>query len=294
VRFFQGLTVGFSACLLFAALLLIGPALAAHQTLLNYNFAFNEIQTLDTAELARQLAPDNLPGNLRAYSPVINSTIRDLRPWIDSQTRLAVGSTYDFLSGNSPELDFTIKAEIVRQTLVKNFETAFKAAPPAGYSGLAIAQQQQLLNQYEQQLGDLLPQDLNVEINSKTLGSDATQFLDQTKTAYGLGQKGFVALLIVAIILLIAVLVIQRQLMPISRTLGIVFLLTGGLGYGALVLTRNLALNEQMNQDWPAAIQAWLPGLIHDAFAPWGTYALALCISGAALLIASFFLRTDH
>jgi hypothetical protein len=294
LKFWKGVALGLLACLLFTALLLLIPMFCLNSTVLSPGFVSAEIQKLDTTELAKELLPDSLPGDLQPYSSSIDSTIVELRPWIDSQTQMVISSTYDYLSGRTEALNLTVQAEIIRQTLVKNFEAAYKKSPPAQYSRLNASQQQQALGQAEQELSNLLPQNMTIEVSEKTLGPDATQVLQGARSGYSFAKTAYTGLIWAAIVLALLIILLLRELKGISRTLGIVLLLAAGVAYLAFWLIKIYASTASISQDWPKSIQSWVPEVIRNTLSPMGILCLIILIAGAALLTASFFFRSDQ
>ncbi len=292
MKFLQGVALGLLAALLFASLILVPEAVALHNTWLGAEFASQEVAKLDSVQVARELLPSSLPGDLAPYSSAIDTSILELRPWIEAQSRLAVSVAYDYLSGAVPSFSLTIPTGIVQQTLVRNFEAAFLKSPPAGYSRLTAAQQQQLLAQDKQTVQGFIP--ANITLSEKTLGRDITQSLSQLKTAYGFAQKTYVALITISAILVLLLVLVARQGRGITRTLGIVFVLAGGISFVLCALAGNWLLAGLDLSSLPGQFQTWVPQVIDDTLTPGKIAGLAILGLGAISLVGSFLFRPNH
>jgi hypothetical protein len=292
MKFLQGVVLGLLACLLFASLVLLPPAFALRNTWLSAGFASREVARLDSAQATRELLPAKLPGDLEPYSSAIDATILELKPWIDAQSQLIVAAIYDYLSGAAPVFAVTLSTTIVQQTLVRNFDLAFRRSPPPGYSQLTAAQQQQRLTRDEQQVAGFIPD--TIALNEKTLGTDIFQILSQMKVAYGFAQKTFISLIAASAVLVLLIVVAVRRPRTITRTLAVVFILAGGISWGASILLGNWLVGNLDFSQWAAQFQSWGPQLVWDTLAPMGIAGLAILGLGVVSLVCSFFFRPDQ
>jgi hypothetical protein len=290
----KGLALGLTATLLLATLVMLSMAFTLDRTVLQAGFTTREIQKLDSAEVARELLPDSLPGQLEPYSAIIDTTVLDMKPWITSQIGLATTAVYDYLSNKTPSLDVSISIDPVWQDLFKNFDIAYAGSPPPGYSQLSATQQKQRRDQAKQELIDLMPQDVTLNINESNLSGGSAEALDSLKKAYSYTRTAYPALAATAVVLLLTIILILRSWKVTTRTLGIVGLLAGTFGYALFRLMSNLLPRIIDTKDLPSQFQVWVPGLISDVLSPLGIFGLVVLVAGGLLLASSFFFRSDH
>ncbi|MFC1913728.1 hypothetical protein ACFLXF_00420 [Chloroflexota bacterium] len=94
---------------------------------------------------------------------------------------------------------------------------------------------------------------------------------------------GFMALLVLAIIL------VHRNVKGPTRELGITLLIYGVLEFAGVFLARSyMPASLPLPSGMPAALEAWLLGLSADLLAPMQTFSIGVLVAGVVLLIVSF------
>ena len=93
---------------------------------------------------------------------------------------------------------------------------------------------------------------------------------------------GFILLLILGIVL------INRQVKGATRGIGIPFLTCGAVGYISTFIAKYLAETQFRKLDIPAWLQTWLPQFVDDSLTPLEIFSIGLVIAGIALIIVSF------
>jgi hypothetical protein len=120
----KGLTISLLGFLLFLCMSVFGFAFTVNQTILNPTWVVSKMNSLDASSLATdffdlQVSRGELPPEL---GDSLTSTISKLEPTFEEQLGVATHTVYDYLLGESPELDMALT---LRSTLLsKEFITS--------------------------------------------------------------------------------------------------------------------------------------------------------------------------
>lgn len=113
MSFLKGLALAFLSLLLFLSLVLFGQAQTLNMTLLNADFVADQINSLDVSSLVDEFLDDeDFPPEFRAS---LDNSIPAIESWAKEQLIAALDPTYDYLLGNSQELDL---AAILKDTVL--------------------------------------------------------------------------------------------------------------------------------------------------------------------------------
>ena len=113
MSFLKGLALTFLSLLLFLSLVLFGQAQTLNMTLLNADFVADQINSLDISSLVDEFLDDeDFPPEFRAS---LDNSIPAIESWAKEQLTAAIDPTYDYLLGNSQELDL---AAILKDTVL--------------------------------------------------------------------------------------------------------------------------------------------------------------------------------
>ena len=113
MSFLKGLALTFLSLLLFLSLVLFGQAQTLNMTLLNADFVADQIDGLDISSLVDEsLDEEDFPPEFRTS---LDNSIPAIESWAKEQLTAAIDPTYDYLLGNSQELDL---AAILKDTVL--------------------------------------------------------------------------------------------------------------------------------------------------------------------------------
>jgi hypothetical protein len=292
LQILKGLASGLAGFLLFIALPLLGLVYTINSTMLNPQFAVKEITKLDAVEVIREAIADQILSDDELYVSAVDSTLLEIKPWINQQIEYAVNRCYDYMLGKTDTFSISINTEEIKPVIVENVTRAFLQSSPEAYSQLPVAEQDILLADFQQQIDETIPN--NVEISQNEIPQDAWQALQQAKQIIGYIRVTYFALIAFSLILISGIVMIFREPKGILRTLGIIFLIDGVLGLtGYLMLNHFIPLTIPAN-DLPHLLQLWIPGFIKACLSPMELYTIIILATGIILLTISFFIRRNR
>lgn len=287
MKFLKGLALSLFGFLLFLSLTIFGFIFMLNNTLLNPDFVIAELDRLDMSSLAGELFSLEAPQEIPYLNEVIDETIAELEPWMKEEMGTVIYSGYDYLMGRTQSLNLIISTEPVRETLRENLWEAFSASPPPELATLPQPMVEQYFNQfYQQQFGEVIPP--TIEFTESSLPPDTLATLGQVRQTIGYlplvyqGLIGFIVLLVLGIVLL------NRQVKGATRQLGTIFVTYGAFEYAGVLAAKYFADKPLPMPGLPSSLQAWMPQFFYNLMAPLEMFSLGLLIGGVVLLIASF------
>jgi len=286
MKFLKGLALSLLSFLLFLSLSVFGLALTLNYTILNPDFIVSEVDELDISSLAREFLSEEIRQEEPYLAEVLANTITDLEPWIRDQTRTSIYSTYDYLLGKSESLSLVISLEPVKDSLKDNLREAILKSPPPELAGAIPATVELYINEAYQYIDELIP--LRFEFNESSLGPEVLAQLEQARQYIGYFQLGYKLLIGFILLLILGIILINRQVRGATRKLGIIFTTYGAFEYLGIFIIKNLAGTQLTKLDVPAQLQTLLPQLLSDFLAPLEIFSICLMVAGVALIIVSF------
>lgn len=225
MKVLKGLVLSLLSFLLFMSLSVFGIAFTLNSTLLDANFVVSEVDKMDMPAVARGLTDMvQLPPEVQFLKGAIDSAAADFAPSIKEQLKTGINSSYDYFLGKSPRLSLTISLEPLKTGLRDRMRQAFMQSIPAQLSGLPQAQVDQYFNQLYQQITQPITSSL-FKID------ESSAQIRQVKQHFDYFQLGYKALIGFMLLLILGIILINRQVKKITRELGVNFLLYGALGY---------------------------------------------------------------
>ena len=272
--------------LLSLSLFIFGLALTLNYTILNPDFAISELDRLDIPSLTKELLSQQIPQDEPYIAEVTNNTIADLEPWIREQMRAGIYSGYDYMLGKSQSLSLVIPLEPVRDSLKSNLREAILQTPPLELAGAPQAAIELYINEAYLYIDELIPP--RFEFNESLLSPAVLLQLEQVRQGIGYFQTGFGILIGFTLLLILGIILINRQVRSITRELGIIFLAYGAFEYIGILVAKSLAGRQLPQLDIPPPLQAWLPQFFNNLLAPLEIFSIGLLSIGIALIIVSF------
>lgn len=265
-------------------------ALTLNYTILNPDFVIAELDKLDTTSLIKEQLIEQIPQELEPMTGVIETTFVDLEPWLKEQVRNVIYDGYDYFMGRSESLNIVISTEPITESLRDNLWEAIQQSPPPELAGLSPAMVKQYFDQlYEQEISNYIPP--TFEINESLLPPEVMTTLEQVRQGIGYFNIAFKGLIALAILLVIGIILINREVRTSARGIGVTCLVVGALGLVEVVLINPLVNRfvwPQIAQiGMPAQLQAWVPQLLNDILVPLQWYSIGLLIAGIVLIVVS-------
>ncbi len=291
MKFLKGLALSILSMLLFLSVSVFGMAFTVNSTLLNAAFVADEVDRIDVPSLAQELAEayiTQLPPEVAFLKDTAYKFISDKEPWIKEQLRSAIYASYDYFLGKSDNLKIAIPIEPVKQDLRDSLKQAFLKSPPPSLNMLSPAQVEQYFDQFYGQFAAQIPSTITLDEsmlpeNTRLQLLEVKGYISYFQLAYKL-LIGFMALLILGIVL------INRQVKSVTRGLGTTFLTYGAFEYAGIFVARYFIPSLPLPQV-PLSLQLWLTQLISDLTKPLEMFSLGCLIGGAVLIIVSFVYR---
>jgi len=290
MKFLKGLVLSLLSFLLFLSLSISGFAVTLNNTILNPDFVVSELDKLDITSLARDLVSEQLteqiPPEASFMVDVIDETIADLDPWIREELSNAIYSGYDYFLGKSQSLNLVISLEPVKEKLRENAWEALLKSPPPELAMLPQAMWEPLFDQLYEEFAGQIPS--SFEFNESSLPPEVIATLEQVRQAISYSQLSYKVLIGFMLLLILGIILINRQVRGTTRELGTIFLTYGAFQYAGIFVAKHFAGPQLAQLPIPPQLQAWLPQLVSDFLAPLEMFSLGLLIGGVVLLIVSF------
>jgi len=269
-------------------------ALVLRNTILSPDFIASLVDRLDISSLAGEIIAEQISGkippDMSGLVDSVDDVIADIEPWLKEQTGLVAGPVIDYLLGRSQSLNVVISLE----PLVDSLRTAFLKSPPTELAGLTQLQLEQSFNDY---IGGVIPP--TFVIDESTVGPEVPQQiasalaegedgLAQARQYVGYFLLGYKILIGLILLLILGIVLINREVRGATRGLGITFFTCGVITYLGNLAAKHFAGALLTQAAVPAQFQTYLPQLLADFLAPLDMYGIILAAIGAVLLIVSF------
>jgi hypothetical protein len=287
MKFLKGFGLFILSLLLFLSLSVFGLALTINQTFLNPDFVVSQVDKLDITSLAGEMLSEQVPPEAEQFmdemvTEVVDNTLADLEPWMKQQVREATYSIYDYLEGRSQSLSLVISLEPVKESLRDNLREAVLQSPPPELAGLPPAEIEHYLDEYSQQIPSTF------ELDEASIPPEVMAQLEMARQYISYFHLGYNALIGFILLLILGIVLINRQVRGSTRSLGSTFLSCGVLSLAGVLITRYVAASQLVQLDMPVYFQTWIPQLLADTLAPLEIYGIGLLAAGVVLLVVSF------
>ena len=289
----RGFFSGVFCFLLFDVLVLLGLVISVNLTILNPDFVTAELQKLDVYSAVIEQAKTRLPSQQFISPETVDELANELKPWFEEQADKVIRDVYSYLKEDR-ELNVIISLEQVR-VLVKEKvkETALKLLPPE-LEGVPQSQIDAYMSQIYSGIDSVIPS--TFELNAAAVGSQIMAQLQQIKQIIYYINTAYKTLIIVAVLLILLIALAHWwQPKPITRSIGITFILVGVVCILGPLLDYLIvqAINQLVGTSGiMSEFQAKLPQLVADLTAPVRMYGIGFFISGVALIVISILFRS--
>jgi hypothetical protein len=282
-------------------------------TFLNSDFIAAIIDQLDITALvkpivyeqAAQWIPSEMAFLTSYINPGIDDFVADQEPWIKEQLKANAEQIADYLVSLRNSFKITISTapviDSLRNTLLENINEL----PIPQLTGIPTELIEAVFNEYFNEFSQVIPS--SIEINETIIGEETQQEIgtfiieteDDLKEIRGYindFQLWYTFLIVFILLLAIGIILIFRNVKGPTRTLGIVFLITGSFELLSLMLVKN-TINErlvELSQDIPAQLQQWLLQLINNVSTPLQILSIGFIVGGIVLIVVSIIYKSRH
>lgn len=283
-------------------------AMTLRKTVLTRDFVFSLVDTIDVSSLVSPVIRENLEKPLSGASTeipidrdklvrLLEDTIDELEPWIKGQVSAAANPILDYLFGQRESFSVVIPLEPVKKNLKDKLWQALLESPPPELAALPQSELKPHFDEFFTELTAGIPATL--ELNQSHLGTEipvqiaealsgAEKGLEQARQYVGYFQLGYKALIGFMVLLVLGIILINRQVKSITRNLGITFLTYGAVEYTGIIIAKYNIRTSLTLSELPTSLQTWLPQFLDNLLAPLGMFSLGLLIGGVVLIIVSF------
>jgi len=319
----KGFGLGILSFLLFLSLSVFGIAFMLNSTLLNPDFVTSEVDKIDVSalviEMAEEQIGEQLPEEAFFLKEALYGVVSDQEPWLKEQLNAAIYTGYDFFLGKSERLDMIISLEPLKENLRDSLKEAFLQSLPATLSdlppelsglfpeladlppelsdlplsdlspelaGLLTDITDQLFDQYYQEFAGQIPSEFAFDESS--IPPEVMEQMLLARQYIGYFQTGYYYLIGFMVLLVLGIILINRNVRGTTRSLGIALLIYGALEFAGVYVARNFMPASLPLPDILSSLQMWLMGLFGDLLAPLQMFSLGVLIGGVVLLVVSF------
>jgi len=286
MKFLKGLALSLLSFLLFLSLTIFGFAYMLNNTLLDPDFVIAELDRLDMSSLAGELFSMQAPPKMPYLTEVIDETIAELEPWMKEEMGTAIYSGYDYLMGRTQSLNLVISLEPVKEQLRDNLWETFQESPPPELAALPQPIVEQYFNQFYQQFSEEIPS--TFEFTESSLPPDTLATLEQVRQVLGYLPLVYQGLIGLMLLLILGIILLNRQVRGSTRQLGTIFVTYGAFEYAGILVAKYFADKPLPMPGLPPSLQTWMPQFFYNLMAPLEMFSLGLLIGGVVLLIVSF------
>jgi hypothetical protein len=291
----------------------IDLASTLHNTFLNSTFVTSFLDNLELGdlinetnaydlmqELTEQQSGEEADADILYLSKYIDDIVIDLEPWIKEQAAAVSDPLFDYLLGESAELNIVISLEPVQTILDDKLKQDFLNSPPAELANLSSTELEQYYDDHFGDLQEIVPSTLTID--QTVIGADVPQeiaknlsdvesALQQPKQYISYFQLGYWLLIVLILVLTACIVLIYRQVKNASRHIGIILLFYGALEFTGIFIA-NSYINKLLTEtDVAIQFQPWLHQLLNSFLSPLFILCIVSAVIGTALIVLSFLYK---
>ncbi len=291
----RGFFSGVFGSLLVTALFLLGIVITVNMTILNPDFVTSELDKLDVYSVVIEQAKAQLQGQEFIDAETVDEIVTELKPWFEEQADTVIRDVYAYLKGEQ-ELNVVISLEPVRTAVKEKVREVVLESLPPELQGAPQSQIEAYMAQVYVEIDKTIPS--SFELNEAVVGSQMMAQVEQVKQVIGYVDMAYKALIALAVLLVLLIALVHWwQPKPITRSIGITFILVGVAGIlGSLldVLISQALSRLAGESSMLLGLQAKLPQLAADLTAPIRMYGIGFLSVGILLIIISVLFRSPE
>jgi len=291
----RGFFSGVFCFLLFDVLVFLGLIITLNMTILNPDFVTSELDKLDVYSVVIEQAKAQLPGQEFIDAETVDEIVTELTPWFEEQADKVIRDVYAYLKGDR-ELNVVISLEPVRDTVKEKLREALLNSLPPQLQGVPQSVIDAYMSEVYEGVDNFIP--ATFRLSETSAGQQVAAQLQQVKQVVGYIDTVYKALIMAAVVLVLLIALIHWwQPKPITRSIGITFVLVGAacvigslLDIWIIQALSRLAGESSML----LGLQSKLPQLAGDLTAPVRMYGIGFLVSGIVLVVISFLFRSPE
>jgi len=291
----RGFFSGVFCFLLFDVLVLLGIIITLNLTVLNPDFVTSELDKLDVYSVVIEQAKAQLPGQEFIDAETVDEIVTELKPWFEEQADTVIRDVYAYLKGEQ-ELNVVISLEPVRAAVKEKAREVVLESLPPELQGASQSQIDEYMSQIYAEIDNVIP--ATFQLNETSAGQQITAQLEQAKQIIGYVDTTYKALIALAVLLVLLIALAQWwQPKPITRSIGITFILVGVAGIlGSLLDVLIIQAFSRLagESSLLLGLQAKLPQLAADLTAPIRMYGIGFLSAGVVLVVISVLFRSPE
>ena len=289
----RGFFSGVFCFLLFDVLVFLGLIISLNLTVLNPDFVISKLDELDVYSVVIEQAKAQLPGQEFIDAETVDKIVNELTPWFKEQTDDVIRDVYAYLKEDR-ELNVVISLEQVRTVVKENIREAVLNSLPPQLQGVPQNVIDTFMSQLYEGVDSFIP--ATFQLSETSVGQRVAAQLQQVKQVVGYIDTVYKTLIIVAVVLVLLIALAHWwQPKPITRSIGITFILVGAACIIGSLLDVWLvqALSRLVGESsMLLGLQSKLPQLASDLTAPVRMYGIGFLGSGIVLVAISFLFRS--
>jgi DNA-directed RNA polymerase subunit RPC12/RpoP len=276
-------------------------------TILSDEFLTTTIDELDTGSLIKSFVQDlfteYLPAEISDISAYIDSMLEEFltkhEAWIKEQLKSIAIPVADYIVGDIKSFNVEISLQPVLADLK---EMILQNLPSMQIPGLSDLPPEMVEIYLDDMLDEYLPS--SFEFRNTMIGAgipaqvaSAVAEIENTltiiRTYVGYFQTGYILLIVFMLLLIAGIILIYHEVKGATRTLGIIFLISGAIDLIFLLLMKGL-VTDQLRQaitDLPTQIQTWLIQLVNNFTTPMQILSICFIVGGIVLIIVSIIYK---
>src|SRR4030043_45160 len=221
----RGFFSGVFCFLLFDVLVFLGLIISINLTLLNPDFVISKLGELDVYSVVIEQAKAQLPGQEFIDAETVDKIENELTPWFEKQTDDVIRDVYAYLKEDR-ELNVVISLEQVRTVVKENIREAVLNSLPPQLQGVPQNVIDAFMSQLYEGVDSFIP--ATFQLSETSVGQQVAAQLQQIKQVVGYIDTAYKTLIIVAVVLVLLIALAHWwQPKPITRSIGITFILVG-------------------------------------------------------------------
>jgi len=291
----RGFFSGVFNFLLFDALVLLGLIISLNLTILNPDFVTAELEKLDVYSTVIEQAKTMLPSQQFISTETVDELAQELKPWFEEQADKVIHGVYAYLKEDR-QLSVVVSLDSVRTIVKEKVSETVLGSLPAELQGVSQSQIDVYMSQIYSGIDSIIPS--SFVLDEGVAGSQVMTQLEQVKQIVGYIDTAYKSLIAAAVFLVLLIALAHWwQPKPITRSIGITFILVGIVCI--LVPLLDYLIIQLLSQvigssDVFSELQAKLPQLAADLTAPVRIYGVGFLVSGIALIVISVLFRSKQ
>ena len=291
----RGFLSGVFCFILFDVLVFLGLIITLNLTLLNPDFVISKLDELDVYSVVIEQAKAQVPEQEFIDPEIVDELAEELTPWFREQTDKVIRDVYAYLKEDR-ELNVVISLETVRTAVKDKVRDVVLSSLPPQLQGVPQSVIDSFMTQVYAGVDDFIP--ATFQLSEASVGQQVAAQLQQVRQVIGYIATAYKALIIAAVVLVLLIaLVYWWQPKPITRSIGITFILVGvACIIGSLMdILIAQALSSLAGESTVLlGLQSKLPQLASDLTAPVRMYGVGFLGSGIVLVVISFLFRSPE